>query len=138
MCRQSVYKIGEKAYGQAERDRLVQVARAQGASAFAEQSLALADDVPAVRDEIAKVKLQTDVRARIARALDPDTWGEKQAPLVSITMGELHLGALQAPAVRAQLAALPGISNPLPDVEVLDEDDAEDAPRGGDATVPGP
>jgi hypothetical protein len=116
----------------------LQSSRARGASALQDQALELADDVPAVRDEIAKVKLQTDVRARIARALDPDTWGEKQAPLVSITMGELHLGALQAPAVRAQLAALPGISNPLPDVEVLDEDDDEDAPRGGDATVPGP
>jgi hypothetical protein len=88
-----------------EAEARLKSARARGSHALIEESQDLADTALVNRDAIAKVKLQTDIRARMAKAYDRDTWGDSPSIALQINAGSLHLDALR----RTQ-----GSNNPLP------------------------
>lgn len=75
-----------------ERYSRVRVERASSHAAKIEQ---LADDVEAgvTAPDVARVSI--DARKWLASRMDPQAFGDKQAPLVNITLTDLHLGSLR-------------------------------------------
>lgn len=74
-------------------------ALAAGAQTLMEESLEIADGVPAERDAIQKARLQTDIRKHHASKMDPTTWGDT-TPGVQINLGHEFLRAVANPSAR--------------------------------------
>ena len=68
-------------------------ARARGAHSLAEQTISIAD--AATRDDVQVAKLRSDNRWRLAAKMNPETYGDKQQPLINIDLGSMALDALR-------------------------------------------
>lgn len=66
----------------------------QRASAWAEQTLEIAEGVEEEKSAIDKAKLRIDTRKWLAAIEDPDKYGNK-GTAVNVSIGGLHLAALQ-------------------------------------------
>ena len=79
-------------------------ARRSRARVYAEEAKTLADDVPADRDAIAKVREQIGVRRWLAAVDDRDTFGEQQPQVnVQVNVEGMHLDSLRHRMVEASL-----------------------------------
>lgn len=78
--------------GDPERQAALKRARASSASALAEQSLKIADEVGPL--DVQKARLQVDTRRWLASRYDPATYGDQKAA-VEISIGQLHIQALR-------------------------------------------
>lgn len=86
-------RLGEWLRADPERAARLLKCRAQGADAFAEETIALADSAVSAEDAaVAKVKIST--RQWIASKWAPSVYGDKAAQ-VQINIGEIHLDALR-------------------------------------------
>lgn len=77
----------------AKRGELLMRARARGGQSLAEQTLEIADSASPQEAQVAK--LRVDTRRWLASKMDPDTYGDKQPPLVNIDLGSMALDALR-------------------------------------------
>lgn len=68
-------------------------ARTRAAQSLAEQTIDIAD--AASIQEVQLAKLRSDNRWRLAAKLNPETYGDKQQPLISIDLGSMALDALR-------------------------------------------
>jgi transposase-like protein len=68
-------------------------ARTRAAQSLAEQTIDIAD--AATVQEVQLAKLRSDNRWKMAAKLNPETYGDKQQPLVSINLGDMALDALR-------------------------------------------
>jgi len=78
--------------GEARRSAYAQ-ARTRAAQSLAEQTIDIAD--AATVQEVQLAKLRSDNRWRMAAKLNPETYGDKQQPLISIDLGSMALDALR-------------------------------------------
>lgn len=117
-------------------------ARRQGAHAKVETAEQIADDVSADRDQIARAKLQAEMRTWAAERNNREAYGSQKVSGLEINIGELHLGALQRiqtlgpPRVLPTLVALPSgvveaevieiLAEEVPTVSDKPNDDIED------------
>lgn len=74
---------------------LLAVAKAEAASAYAEQALEIADTVVPDREEIQKAKLKIDQRRWMAEAYDHQQFGGAEKGGITMNVQTLHLEALQ-------------------------------------------
>jgi hypothetical protein len=79
-------------HGDPERQGRLFRARQTAASALAEQSLKIADEVGPL--DVQKARLQVDTRRWLASRYDPATYGDQKAQ-VEINIGQLHVDALR-------------------------------------------
>ena len=68
-------------------------ARARGGQSLAEETIEIADSASPQEAQVAK--LRVDTRRWLASKMDPDTYGDKQQPLVNIDLGSMALDALR-------------------------------------------
>jgi hypothetical protein len=68
-------------------------ARTRGAHSIADQTLDIADT--ATRDDVQVAKLRVDTRFKLAAKMDPETYGERQQPVVNIDLAGITLDALR-------------------------------------------
>lgn len=85
-------------------------ARTRAAQSLAEQTIDIAD--AATIQEVQLAKLRSDNRWRLASKLNPETYGDKQQPLVNIDLGSLALDALRK---RVVVMPVNGIDTSDPD-----------------------
>ena len=78
-------------------------ARHDAAAVMVEESLEIADACEVDPNAIGKAKLQVDMRRWAAARMDPDTWADRQAPMVAIQINGLHLDSLRQ--IRAPVEA---------------------------------
>lgn len=79
-----------------ERKNAVLAARKLKAEKLAEDALDIADSADeSSATAVNKARLQVDTRKWMASKLDPEAFGEKQAPQVNISIGDMHLQALK-------------------------------------------
>ena len=100
--------------GGPERTALYTRAREAAAHTLAEQTISIADQ--ADRDTVQVAKLRSDNRWRMAAKLNPDVYGDKQAPLVNIDLAGITLDALRKRVV----------DKPVHGVDVVGENPDED------------
>lgn len=94
-------------------------ARRIGATPMVEDTIAIADDVPADRDEVAKARLRVDTRFRLAGAFDKETFGPKGIDVqVQANFGDVYLNALKAAPRRIAPAS---DALPVKDAEIVEE-----------------
>lgn len=106
-------------YGDIAAVRLVR-ARQQGAHGLADDTLTIADEVFADSEHIAKARLQTDVRNRLAAAWNRDEFGQAKAGAVSVSIQMLHLDALRQPMATITITQPTAqLESGEPDVEIL-------------------
>jgi len=84
-------------------------ARRQGAHAKVEEAEQIVDDVGANKDQIARAKLQAEIRTWAAARNNRDAYGDQKAAGVEINIGELHLGALQRIQTTGPSRVLPNV-----------------------------
>lgn len=82
-----------------ERSKAVKQARKIAAEAVMDQSLEIADGATPQSERAARLKIE--MRKFLASRWDPETWAEKQSPLVQINAGDLHLTALREVEAKA-------------------------------------
>ena len=100
--------------GGAERTALYTRAREAGAHSLAEQTISIADQ--ADRDTVQVAKLRSDNRWRMAAKLNPDVYGDKQAPLVNIDLAGITLDALRQRVVAPPVHRVDDVGeNPIAD-----------------------
>ena len=75
------------------RDRY-QHARQLWAASIAEETLEIADSVTDA-SEAQAAKLKVETRRWLASRVDPTTWADQRAPLVSVTVNDSHRNALK-------------------------------------------
>ncbi len=68
-------------------------ARTRAAQSLAEETIDIAD--AASVQEVQLAKLRSDNRWRLAAKLNPETYGDKQQPLINIDLGSMALDALR-------------------------------------------
>jgi len=85
------------------------VARRQGAHSKVEQAEQIADTVGADRDQVARAKLQAEMRTWAASRNNRDAYGDQKVAGVEINIGELHLGALQRIQTNGPPRVLPSV-----------------------------
>lgn len=87
--------------GGAARADAVSRARARGAHSLAEETVSIADALVGAEStvEVQVAKLRSDNRWRLAAKMNPDEYGDKQAPLVNIDLGSITLDALRKRSV---------------------------------------
>lgn len=78
--------------GDERRERYAR-ARARGGQSLAEQTIAIADSADIESVQLAKLRI--DQRWKLAGKLDPETYGERNGPVVNIDLGSLALEALR-------------------------------------------
>lgn len=88
-------------------------AQAEAAYALTDESQDIADKIKPERegDELAKAKLQIEVRRDRAEILNPNAFGKSQS--TAADLGELLVGALMAVAKRHEPAQVPATTEPL-------------------------
>jgi len=85
------YKWLRSAEGREER---YYSARRKWADTLAEETLEIADGAIDAHDAQVR-KLRIDTRKWLAARANPDNWGDRRDPLVSISVHDQHLGALR-------------------------------------------
>lgn len=117
-----------------ERKDRVEMARKASADAWVDRGLdrisALSekDDDSLTSARVSLAKLEVDFCRWMAEKRDPDTYGQKQGPLLQLNMGDLHLEALQAKGA-AHLGRLAQASaeRQLMPAEIADDDEQDEA-----------
>lgn len=80
-------------HGDPERSKAVKECRKAAAESLMDSTLQIADTATPQSERAAR--LQIDTRKFLASRYDPETWAEKQSPLIQINAGDLHLTALR-------------------------------------------
>ena len=71
-------------------------ARKVGATSLAEDALGIVDECStATTASVQKARLQSDTRLALAAAFDPEKFGTRSVPQVNISLGDLHILAVQ-------------------------------------------
>jgi hypothetical protein len=78
--------------GEARRSAYAQ-ARTRAAQSLAEETIDIAD--AATREDAQVAKLRVDTRRWMASKMNPETYGDKQQPLINIDLGSMALDALR-------------------------------------------
>lgn len=98
-------------------------AREEGAHAAAEESRSIADTVDEDGGAVAKARLRVSTRQFLAERWNPAAFGQSKGVNVSISVGSLHLQALQAApkGVTGSIQAAPNNTEALnaPNAEVI-------------------
>ena len=105
-------------FGEDETERAIDRARSRASHLYAEDALTIVDEPADTNVEVSRAASRARARQWLAEKYNPRAYGSSKDVSVSISIGSLHLAALQAVPIATASAHL----LPMPSSEVLPDD----------------